>query len=214
MSPDESLLNNPAIRKEWFDGICYYNVIDVVEVLGNTGTKKAKNYYNLWKKAVQDNGETLIGYKLLKTRASDGKRYLSAFLTIDGLNQLQTWLAPKLHTRKVRVEKRRDDEVINFHPLVIAELQAQGWQTEHHVRLPSGNIIDIVTRFDGLPHVVECKPRLTRVDLYGGIGQVLCYRNEYDPKAIPVLATYLEHSNNYARFQCNALGIELIEIHR
>jgi hypothetical protein len=43
---------------------------------------------------------------------------------------------------------------------------------------------------------------------------VLCYRNEYDAQTTPVLAIYQEDNNDYVRFQCHTLGIELVEIER
>jgi hypothetical protein len=72
---------------------------------------------------------------------------------------------------------------------------ALGWQTAHHVRLDSGNVIDIVAHSSTRTYVIERKPEITNAKLYSAIGQVLCYRMEYDAAAIPTIAAYSSATN-------------------
>lgn len=95
---------------------------------------------------------------------------------------------------------------------MIALLSTRGWQAQHHVRLPSGGIIDIVAVHDGKKYVIECKVRLTKGKLYEAIGQVLCYCCEYDTEAIPAIASYHTEFDEYTRQCCERFRIAMIEV--
>jgi hypothetical protein len=206
------VIDSSNIRREWHDGEWFYCAIDYVAELRSTSRKDAQNYYHVLKQRFTKYGEDRLHIEQLKTTAADGKAYFTDFTNANGIHVLETLIEPRVKKRDKRVEIRQDDEVANFHPKDIAYLKATGWQTEHHLRLNSGSIIDIVAYSATQTYVIECKPELATAKLYTAIGQVLCYRQEYNLHATPAIASFKENIVDYARWTCTELGIELIEI--
>lgn len=205
-------LADDRIRKEWHEGRCFYSLIDMVAVLLEIDSKAAKNYYHVFKNRLKKKNQKLPSIKTLKAYASDGKMYFTEFTDIEGIALLESYIKPSVRRRKTKLTEWTEDEILIFHPKVIASLQHAGWETQHHFKLPSGNIIDIVASSDGKVYVVECKPLLNKSRLYSAVGQVLCYRQEYNSKASPVIATYCAEVSEYAKWHCDALGILILEI--
>lgn len=209
----DNLINESRIRREWHENEWYYSVIDIFSVLLDQDYKRARNFYHVLKGRFMRNSVEMPVIKKIKTISADNKFHFTDFTTTSGIEWFVEYLAPSIRNRKSRVEYRKDDEVLNFHPEVIHFLESKNWQTQHHIRLPSGNIIDIVGCYQDTVYVIECKPALTTPKLYTAIGQVLCYRAEYNSQAIAVIACYASEKNTYAKSSCKAIGIELIEIH-
>lgn len=200
------------IRKVWHNEEWYYSVIDIISELMDTHHKRAKAYWATLKRAMIENGVIISNIALLKARSNDGKYYFTQFTNGEGVKALQVYLAPNVRRYRSRMEYRKDDEVTHFHPKVLTYLQNVDLHTHHHVRLASGNIIDIVAYTQEFTWVVECKPELNTSHLYLAIGQVMCYRYEYNLDAIPAIAAFKSKTTDYARMMCRNLGIELIEI--
>jgi len=205
-------INEGNIRKVFHQGEWYYNATDFIAHLLDTDYKRAKNYYHVLKKRLSQNGELIPQLRKLKVQAADGKRYFTDFVGSYGIQMLHEYLEPRIRTQSYRMDIRQDDEVAFFHPKVQAHLEQVGWDVEHHVKLPSGNTIDFIAKSLPRTCVIECKPKLHNSNLYHAIGQVLCYQSEFDPQAIPVIATYASSISNYVRFSCSKLHIGLIEI--
>jgi hypothetical protein len=206
---------NPQIRK-WQEGnLLYFSVIDTLAELRGTDFRKAQNYYHVLMRRLTLNGEHIPDIKRIKAKSSDGKMYLTDFTTLKGVEKLQELVARNIRNKTLREKVRQDDEVVNFHPIVIAQLEKMGWCIKHHVRLSSGKIIDIIAyQSKNLENrlVIECKPDLNGDQLFRTIGQVLCYWGEYDTEASAGIATYSKNIPDYARQSCHRLGIHLIEI--
>ncbi|MBZ0099165.1 MAG: hypothetical protein K8F30_08780 [Taibaiella sp.] len=206
-------LDDSRIRKKWYEGEWYYNVIDVMMCLLNADKKLAKNYYHVMKGRIKKNKDKFPLIVQIKAESSDGKHDLMDFTNEEGFQFLKTFVGMSAKRRINRVEKRRDDEVIIFHPKVLSYLNKLGWSHEHHFSLPSGNIIDIVAMCEGQTYIIECKSKLTRQKLYAAIGQVLCYCCEYPAlNCFPIIASYKDQFDQYTRLCCWQLGIETIEI--
>ncbi len=201
-----------SIRKELCEGEWYYSIIDLVAELLNIDMERARTYYHVLKNRTRKNHEEIFPIvRQIKIKALDGKMRFTDCTNGDGVESLRRYLEPYAKKKSVRVNNREDDEVINFHPIVINSLMARGWRVEHHVSLPSGKVIDLVGHFSKDLYVIECKPRLNNAKFYAAVGQVLCYCDEYSPKAIPAIAT-LPVISDYAKQRCESLGIELIEM--
>jgi hypothetical protein len=201
-----------SIRKEWHEEEWYYSAVDFISEFLKIDRRRARNYYHVLKKRLLQNGEPLPQICKIKARATDGKMYLTDFIGSSSVQMLQTYLEPRLRNRHYRMEIRQDDEVTFFHPRVQSHLEQLGWQIEHHVSLPSGSIIDIIAKSQATTYVIECKPRLHNNNLYQAIGQVLCYRYEFDVQSIPAIASYSSAITDYVRQSCASLGIYLIEL--
>lgn len=206
------LIENNDIRSRWHDGEWFYSVIDFVALMRNVDKKQAQNYYHVIKKRLIENRIGLPPIIQIKAISLDGKKRLTDFSTLKGIIFFKDYIDAKLQSQILRREVRQDDEVILFHPRVLDFCQQQGWQTQHHVKLPSGSVIDIVALSEDKTYTIECKPRLTRQKLYMAVGQVLCYQCEYDVAAIPAIASFYSEFNDYAKEVCLSLGIHMIAI--
>ena len=210
----DSLGNGSEVRKLRYDNEWYYSVIDVFADLLQASNNDARNYYHVLKHRFSQSGEEVAPkVKKLKLKAADGKMRRTDCTNIEGVQILQKRLEINIRNRDGRINRRQDDEVLIFHPKVIEHLEHEGWQVRHHVRLRSGHVIDIVGYHVDKVYIVECKPNLKK-SLYTTIGQVLCYRAEFNESGIPVIACYSTKKNRYARRCCEALGIQIIEINR
>ncbi|MFN8376444.1 MAG: hypothetical protein U0694_26680 [Anaerolineae bacterium] len=210
--PMFSLIDSSVVRSEWYGNERYYSVLDVVANFLNTDRKTAKNYYHVMKKRLQRNGETIPNLRQIKAASIDGKLYYTEFTNIDGVQALQKLLEPKIKNRHNRVNIRKDDEVSNFHPKLVQYLRSMGWKTQHHVRLDSESVIDVVAQFCNQTYIIECKPVLTRTKFYQSVGQVMCYRIEYGLNSIPAIASYSSSITDNFREMCGNLGITLISL--
>jgi hypothetical protein len=207
-----SLIESSKVRKAWYQGEWYFSLIDTIAEWFETDHKRAKSYWSTLKQRLKSNREIVLQIEKIKALTSDRKMYFTDFANQSDLQILRKYLESNIRNHRNRIHRRQSDEVVCFHPKVIAKLEKLGWDVEHHVRLASGGIIDIVAKFSNKTYVIECKPELTNGKLFTAIGQVLCYRLEHNPHAIPVIASYASEINDYVRHSCASLGIELLEI--
>lgn len=119
----------------------------------------------------------------------------------------------RISYNKLQRLNRNQDEIVNLHPALSCSLEADNWQVAHHVYLASGKIIDIVAKRDKETLIVECKKELYGTHLFHAVGQVMCYVAEYGHSAQPVLACLAGHADAYAYQSCQALGIQMFEVH-
>lgn len=210
--PAESF-DGDRIRKVWHNEEWYYSVIDMIAELLDSDYKKARSYWSTLKQRMIESGGAIPEIVLIKAETHhDGKRYFTQFANNKNAQALRAYIAPNVRRYRSRMKYRKDDEVAHFHPKVLVYLQNIDLQTQHHVRLLSGSIIDIVAYNQEFTWVIECKPELNTSHLYLAIGQVICYRYEYNLNAIPAIAAFKSKTTDYARMMCRNLGIELIEI--
>jgi hypothetical protein len=210
---DQNLIESAVIRKEWHNNEWYYNVIDFIAELRETNLNSARNYYHVLKNRFAQNGLQFPTTQMIKILASDNKMRSSDFMTLSGILRLQRYIEHNLSKRQHRIEKRKEDEVANFHPLVIEYIEREGWSVSHHVRLSSGHIVDIVAiASEHRMYIVECKPNLSKSHLYAAIGQVLCYKAEYNFPVTPAIATFSNSLSPYSREMCKRLSITLFAI--
>ena len=202
-------LSSPSIRQIIHNNETYFHVIDIVASLRNTDYAAAMNYYHVTKTRLKKHGQELPGLINIKMLASDGKKYITEVINLEGFIYFRQWLEPRISSRVQRVERNKTDEVEVFHPLVIKYFQAMGFETQHHVVLPSRSIIDIVATQRKVELIVECKPYSSKTDFYGAIGQVLSYRAEYNPAAVPTIAIYSDYCSDYMLETCGKLKIHL-----
>jgi len=208
----DQVLENPAIRRCELQGTKYFSLIDVVTVIRQTDFKNAQNYYHVFKKRLQKNGVTIPSLIQIKAESANAKFYLTDFAPRDGISSIIEYLTPNLNKRNNRIRIRQDDEVSNFHPVITSFFDSFGWHTEHHITLPSGSQIDVVATNDQTTILVECKPHLSRGNFFTAVGQVMCYRTEFDNNAIPVIATSTSQIQDYFYECCQSLGIRLIAL--
>lgn len=156
--PVNDLINDERVRKVEHEGKSYFSLIDAFSVLLNINRQQAQNYYHVFKKRLVDNHLNLPLIQQFKAQSFDRKFYLTEFTTLEGIEFFYSESQTNIKRRRVRSEERKSDEIINFHPKVEGFLQENGWQTQHHVRLLSGSVIDIVAYLGDIKYVVECKP--------------------------------------------------------
>jgi hypothetical protein len=210
------LSRNPRIRSCEIQGVKYFSIIDFLAELRETDYHTAQTYYHVVKYRMRKNGVVIPKLKQIKSRAVDKKLRFSDFTTQIGISTLVNYLTPNLQKEEYRLNVRQDDEVVNFHPQIIAFFESQGWQVAHHVKLAFGSQIDIVaTISQGIMKgifIVECKPRLPRNKFYAAAGQVLCYWAEYGKASVPVIATHSSQIEDYIEICCQSLGIRLLAV--
>jgi hypothetical protein len=213
----EEALQNPNIRHYELQEEYYFSVIDILAELRNTDYKTAQNFYHVLKNRMAKNKIKIPTLKQIKARGFDGKFRLTDFVKSSGLHFLSDYIRPNFQKYAYRTLIRKDDEVLNFHPQIIAFFEDHGWQVNHHTKLNSGSEIDILAAITDktLPQgvfIIECKPRLPRQNFYKAVGQTLCYCAEYGQDAIPVIATMSCEINDYIEHCCHALGINLLSL--
>lgn len=206
------LLGNPSIRRCELQGIEYFSLIDVIATIRQTDFKTAQNYYHVFKKRLQKNGVNIPSLKQIKAETGNAKHYLTDFAPRDGIASIIEYLTPNLNRQNNRITIRQDDEVIHFHPVIVTFFNSFGWHTERHVALPSGSEIDVVATKDQTSFVVECKPHLSRGNFFTAVGQIMCYRTEFDHHTIPVIATSTSQIHDYFYECCQSLGIRLMAL--
>jgi hypothetical protein len=201
------------IRTVYRNGELYYSVVDFIGIFFNLDYQRARNYYNVLKNKWRRNGVNIAAIIQEKGLSADGKYYFTDFATLPTIGIIKKHLNSNIENRKRRIHYREDDEVIYFHPQIISLLERDGWQTIHHFTLPSGSIIDVIASKNEQTRIIECKPKLSRQNLYEAIGQVLCYKSEANlAGSQATIATYTDQLTEYVHSCCGALGIELLEV--
>jgi predicted RecB family endonuclease len=201
-----TFLDNPAIRKQLIDGELYYSVIDAIKVILDTDFKSAQNYYHVLKNRFTKNGDPFLPNAVQRKEVcNDQKMRLTTFINLKEVYLLQEYL--KTGKRKIKPSFAKQDEILKLHPLVIAIYRFRGWEVKHHVRLRSNSVVDIIISKGDKEFVIECKPRLNKSSVYQAIGQVLCYCNEYNYSAYPMIVC--KSADEYSKTYCHRLGIEI-----
>lgn len=160
---DHRPIESERIRKQWHNGEWYFSVIDVIAVLLETDYKKAQSYWSTLKQRLSRDSEydpVLRSIVALKLPCITSKLYFTDTITAAAGEPLWVLISRYKTKRKLRLSYE-EDEVENFHPIVIKHLQKNGWNILHHVRLPSGHVIDVMAIKADQRLIVECKLRLT-----------------------------------------------------
>lgn len=212
----EQLAHKPHIRSCEIQGVNYFSLIDVLADLRETDYKTAQNFYHVLKYRMTKNEVTIPTLMQVKAKGADGKSYFTDFAAQTGIAFVVDYLKHNLRNENYRTKVRLDDELVNFHPQVIAFFEEHGWSVSHHVKLAFGSQIDILATlrdevFRGI-FIVECKPRLPCRRFYTAAGQILCYWVEYGKGAVPVIATYSSQIDDYVEACCHSLGIRLLAV--
>jgi hypothetical protein len=199
------------IRSQLHNDTLYFSMLDFCRERLQTDHKTAQNYLHVLRHRMRANQTPIPNVIRLRAKTSDGKFYLTDFTDLVGLQTLDEVLEANLKKKSLRLDIRHDDEVNNFHPLVVHYLQQRGFAVQHHIQLESGGTVDVLAIAE-TTYVIECKPTLSRAKLYSAIGQALCYALEMGNVVKPAIASYEDSMTGYARLHCEQLGIWLIAI--
>jgi hypothetical protein len=194
------------------EGERLYSVRDWVYWVSGSKSKRRIFAWNDTKSKMQTVNDLMLE-KIYKARyLTKGGKQLFDFAPEKVLLYIKTnYLDYCVRNRKHRFAQEAD-EVFDMHPEVMAMLKEHGWEVEHHVRLPSGRIIDIVATQDDRTLAIECKPLLTGDRFYEAVGQAMCYAIEYHPYAYPAIATYNVQVSEYVKRMCLLSEIVLITL--
>jgi hypothetical protein len=212
------IISNDNIRTNLYEGERYYSVIDIIAELKGSDRKTAQNYYHVLQNRLKKTSETLP-YKILKAETSNSRMYKTHFINFETVEILLYIIGSRTNRYNKRVYVHQDDEVQNLHVAAMERLRKSGWAVEHHFKLPSGRVIDIVADTNDSDHyklVVECKKHLNDSNLYNAIGQVLCYTSEYkeiyNTYTVPAIIVPYGKISKYAEERCQELKIHLLEL--
>ncbi|GIK65050.1 MAG: hypothetical protein BroJett018_28440 [Chloroflexota bacterium] len=196
-----------TIRKVAINGVMYFSVIDVFKNYGSGSTDVHKEWERA-KERLEEEGFEVGSHLKLHQFSGQGQRQTP-------LITMEIWrkMVSILGTSHFSQNKQSKAEVTQLHPLVGIFLANQGWEFEHHYKLPSGKIIDVVAWNGPQTQIIECKTNLMDDQkLFGAIGQVLCYCSEFKMDSQPTLATYKGKITLYGLECCHDMDIQIIEI--
>lgn len=194
------------------DGQRLYSVRDWVYWVSGSKSKRRTDAWTDIKSKMQTQSDATLEKIGKAYYATNGGKQLFDFASEEVLLYIKTsYLDYRVKNRRHRFTQEAD-EVFDMHPEVMEMLNAHGWEVEHHVRLPSGKVIDIVATQGDRTLTLECKPSLAGDRFYEAVGQAMCYAAEYDYYAYPAIATYNAQLTEYIKDMCIFNQIVLITL--